>query len=287
LKYAHIDQQRGTWPIRALCRMLTVSPSGFYEWRGRGPSRQVQEDARLTARIEASFVASGRTYGSPRVWHDLREGGERCGRNRVIRLMRQAQLQGRRKRRRLPTDGRLRAPQAMAANHLQRDFTADRPNHKWVADFTYLWTGQGWLFVAVVMDLYSRRIVGWSMSDAMDGRMVVDALQMAIGQRGKPIGLLHHSDQGRQYTSDDFQTLLASQGITCSMSRRGNCWDNAAIESFFSSLKTERTSKTNYLARDEARTDVFDYIERFYNRQRKHSTLNYTTPVQFENRALG
>lgn len=286
MKYAHIAQQRGTWSVRALCRTLSVSPSGFYEWWGRGPSRHAEEDARLTKRIEESFVRSGRTYGSPRVWRDLRDAGERCGRHRVVRLMRDAQLQARRKRR-APMDGRLRAVLPTHADHLQRDFTADRPNHKWVADFTYLGTRQGWLYVAVVMDLYSRRIVGWSMSDIRDGQLVGQALRMAIGQRGDPVGVIHHSDQGRQYTCDDFQRLLADQGMTCSMSRRGNCWDNAVVESFFSSMKTERTSKTSYRSHDDARADVFDYIERFYNRQRKHSTLGYSSPVEFEQQAVG
>ena len=286
MKYAYIARQRGVWPTRTMCRMLDISASGFYEWFGRGPSARSLEDARLARRIRESFDLSDRTYGSPRVWHDLRASGERCGQNRVARLMQQAQLQARRKRRRLPADAAARIEHYIAPNHLQRTFEADAPNRKWVADFTYIWTAEGWLFVAAVMDLYSRRIVGWSMSDTMHAKMVADALIMALWRRGKPTELMHHSDQGSQYTSEDFQTLLKDQGITCSMSRRGDCWDNAAMESFFSSLKTERTARKIYRCRDDARTDVFDYIERFYNQQRKHSTLNFVSPVQFEQASM-
>lgn len=287
MKYAWIVGQRGTWPTRVMCRLLSVSHSGFYEWLGRAPSARSLEDARLTKSIRQSFTLSDHTYGSPRVWHDLRAAGERCGKNRVARLMRVAQLQARPKRRRLPSDGSKRIEHNIAENRLQREFTAHAANKKWVADFTYVWTAEGWLYVAVVMDLYSRRIVGWSMSDTMHATMVTDALLMALWRRGKPSELMHHSDQGSQYTSEDFQSLLKAQGITCSMSRRGDCWDNAAMESFFSSLKTERLSRKTYRTRDEVRADVFDYVERFYNRQRRHSTLNYISPVQFEQRLMG
>jgi putative transposase len=265
-----------------MCRVMAVSHSGFYEWMGRAPSQRSQDDARLTRLIRESFELSDRTYGSPRVWHDLRALGESCGLNRVTRLMHQAQLQARRKRRRLPADNVSRLENHIAPNHLQRDFQADGPNQKWAADFTYIWTAEGWLYAAAVMDLYSRRVVGWSMSDTMQAKMVSDALLMALWRRGKPSALMHHSDQGSQYTSDEFQQLLKAQGITCSMSRRGECWDNAAMESFFSSLKTERTSRKVYRTREEARSDVFDYIERFYNPVRKHSKLDFLSPVQFE-----
>jgi len=287
VKYAWMARQRGTWPTRLMCRSLGVSPGGFYEWLGRAPSARSQEDARLTRSIRQSFELSDRTYGSPRVWHDLRAAGERCGKNRVARLMHVAQLQARTKRRRLPGDGSQRLQHNIAENRLQREFEVDEPNKKWVADFTYVWTAEGWLYVAAVMDLYSRRIVGWSMSDTMHAKMVTDALLMALWRRGKPSELLHHSDQGSQYTSDDFQSLLKTQGITCSMSRRGDCWDNAAMESFFSSLKTERLSRKVYRTRDDLRADVFDYVERFYNQQRRHSTLNFVSPVQFEQGLMG
>ncbi len=287
MKYAYIAKQRGVWPTRVMCRLLDVSASGFYEWLGRGPSHRSQDDARLTRSIRQSFERSDSTYGSPRVWHDLRAGGERCGRNRVARLMRVANLKARTKRRSLPGDHAERLEHNIAQNRLQREFAADAPNRKWVADFTYVWTAEGWLYVAAVMDLYSRRIVGWSMNETMHARMVTDALLMALWRRGRSSQLLLHSDQGSQYTSDEFQSLMKSEGITCSMSRRGDCWDNAAMESFFSSLKTERLSRKVYRTRDEVRADVFDYVERFYNQQRRHSTLDYVSPVQFEHGLMG
>lgn len=275
MRYGFIARHRTVWPTRAMCRVMEVSHSGFYEWLGRSPSCWQRENLRLTGRIRESFEASDRTYGSPRVWRDLHEWGEACSENRVARLMQAAGLQARRKRRRSPTDTGVRPEHSIAANMLERQFEADAPNRKWVADFTYLWTAEGWLFVAAVLDLYSRRIVGWSMSASMTAQLVGDALLMALWRRGKPDELLHHSDQGSQYTSEDFQRLLRDHGIVCSMSRRGDCWDNAAMESFFSSLKTERTSRKRYATRDEARADVFDYVERFYNPRRRHSTLGY------------
>lgn len=283
MNYAFIVRHRDVWSTRAMCRAMNVSTSGFYEWFGRPISEQSQTDARLTRSIRQSFELSDGTYGSPRVWHDLMASGEHCGINRVARLMKLANLQARRKRRRLPGDtAASRLENHIAPNHLQREFQALEPNQKWVADFTYIWTAEGWLYAAAVMDLYSRRIVGWSMSDTMQARMVSDALLMALWRRGKPAALMHHSDQGSQYTSDEFQQLLKSHNITCSLSRRGECWDNAAMESFFSTLKTERCARKIYRTREQARTDVFNYIERFYNPFRKHSKLNYLSPVQFE-----
>ncbi|MEQ0777264.1 IS3 family transposase [Paraburkholderia tropica] len=287
VKYAWIVRQRGVWPTRAMCRLLGVSHSGFYEWLGRAPGKRSQENVRLARLVRESFELSDKTYGSPRIWHDLRAAGERCGVNRVARLMQQAGLQARQRRRRMPGNSGAAAAHGIAPNYLQRQFEADAPNRKWVADFTYIWTAEGWLFVAAVMDLYSRRIVGWSMSNTMHAKMVADALLMALWRRGRPAELIHHSDQGSQYTSEDFQSLLRQQGITCSMSRRGDCWDNAAMESFFSTLKTERVNRSVYRTRDAARADVFDYIERFYNPHRRHSTLNFLSPVQFEQRMTG
>lgn len=261
---------------------MAVSHNGFCEWLGSTPSQRSQDDARLSRLIRESFELSDRTYGSPRIWHDLRAMGESCGLNRVTRLMHQVKLQARRKRRRLPTDSVARLENHIAPNHLQRNFQAVGPNQKWAAGFTYIWTGEGWLYAAAVMDLYSRRVVGWSMSDTMQAKMVSDALLVALWRRGRPSALMHHSNQNSQYTSDEFQQLLKAQGITCSMSRRGECWDNTAMESFFSSLKRERTSRKVYRTREEARSDVFDYIERFYNPVRKHSKLDFLSPVQFE-----
>ena len=282
MRYGFIARHQSIWPVRTMCRMLEVSHGGFYDWSARGPSRRSLEQARLTGLIRQSFLESDRTYGSPRVWRDVVDWGERCSEKRVARLMRAAQLRGRLKRRRRPIDEGLRPEHTIAPNVLQRQFEATAPNKKWVADFTYVWTAEGWLYVAVVLDLFSRKVVGWSMSSEMTTQLVLDALMMAIWRRGKPMELLHHSDQGSQYTSEDFQRLLSDQGITCSMSRRGDCWDNAAVESFFSTLKEERLNRKRYRTRDEGRADVFDYIERFYNPRRRHSTLGQLSPDQFE-----
>jgi putative transposase len=282
VKYGFITRHRRVWPTRTMCRVLGVSASGFYDWFERPQSKRGQANAQLLVRIRDSFAASDRTYGSPRILHDLQTAGEICSVNRVARLMQAAGIKARHKRRRLP--GQLvSAVHSVAPNLLERQFQASGPNQKWAADFTYVWTAEGWLFVAVVLDLYSRRVVGWSMQSSMTAQLVMDALLMAILRRGRPEAALHHSDQGSQYTSEDFQRLLESHGITCSMSRRGNCWDNAAMESFFSTLKTERLGRRQYRTRNELRADVFDYIERFYNPKRRHSTIGYVSPVQFEN----
>lgn len=282
MRYGFIASHRAQWPVRVMCRIMQVSASGFYEWDGRQPSQRAVDNEKLTGLIRQSFAASDCTYGSRRVWRDLREWGHCVSLNRVARLMAAAGLVARRKRRRRPGDPGEATQHTIAPNLLQRQFEADAPNRRWLADFTYIWTAEGWLYLAVVLDLFSRRVVGWSMKSEMTSQLVIDALLMAIWRRGSPKELLHHSDQGSQYTSDDFQRVLAGQGIVCSMSRRGDCWDNAAMESFFSTLKTERTSKSNYTSRDQARADVFDYIERFYNPRRRHSTLQYVSPVRFE-----
>ena len=224
--------------------------------------------------------ASDRTYGARRVWHDVLALGLSVGLRRVERLMREHALRARPRRRGLPKDQGARS--AIADNVLDRQFHADAPNQKWVADFTYIWTAEGWLFVAAVLDLFSRKVVGWSMQCNMTSQLVADALTMAVWRRGKPLALLHHSDQGSQYTSEHFQNLLRAQGITCSMSRAGEVWDNSAMGSFFSSMKTERCNRKVYRTRSQARSDVFDYIETFYNPKRRHSTLGYISPVQFE-----
>jgi putative transposase len=230
-------------------------------------------------------MTSDRTHGARRVWHDMLAEGIPCGLHRIERLMRLQALKARPRRRRLPPDPGERQVAAVAPNVLDRSFAASAPNRKWIADFTYIWTAEGWLYVAAVIDLFSRRVVGWSMSAAMTAQLVTDALLMAIWRRGKPDALLHHSDRGSQYTSDQFQRLMADHGVACSMSRSGNVWDNAAMESFFSSLKTERTARKTYRTRDQAKADVFDYIERFYNPKRRHSTIGYLSPMEFEMRA--
>ncbi len=281
MKYAFMAKHRSIWPVRWMAQALGVSASGFYEWMARPESNRAHANRIVLAHIRESFEASGRTYGSPRVWRDLRDWNVRCSENRAARLMRQAGLVARRRHKRLPFDSGHRS--VIAPNVLDRHFEAGAPNQKWVADFTYIWTSEGWLYVAVVLDLFSRMIVGWSMHKRMTADLVADAMVMAIWRR-RPTdaALLHHSDQGSQYTSEQFQRLLTDNGIQCSMSRSGNVWDNAAMESFFSSLKTERTSHKHYRWRDEARADVFDYIERFYNPQRRHSTLGYISPATYE-----
>jgi putative transposase len=284
MRFAFIAKHRHIWPVTWLCEVLDVSRSGFHAWLSRPTSTRALHDAKLVTAIETSFQASDRTYGARRIWRDVLEEGLACGLHRIERLMRINALRARPKRRGKPKDDGKRS--VIADNILDRDFEADRPNQKWLADFTYIWTAEGWLYVAVVLDLFSRRTVGWSMKADRDASLVMDALMMAVWRRGKADALLHHSDQGSQYTSEQFQRLLADNGITCSMSRAGNVWDNSAMESFFSSLKTERTARKVYRTRDQARADVFDYIERFYNPRRRHSKLGYLSPVEFEARAM-
>jgi putative transposase len=280
VKFGFMAKHRGAWPVAMMCEALGVSRSGFYAWLSRSPSQRCRDDEAMAPHVRQSFIASDRTYGARRVWFDMLELGYECGLHRIERLMRAQALRARPRRRGLPQDKGERS--VIAGNVLGREFTAAAPNQKWVADFTYIWTAQGWLYVAVVLDLYSRRIVGWSMQDSMTSQLVADALMMAVWRRGKPMAVLHHSDQGSQYTSKQFQDLLKEHGITCSMSRAGEVWDNSAMESFFSSMKTERIARKVYRSREQARADVFDYIERFYNPRRRHSTLGYVSPIQFE-----
>jgi putative transposase len=286
MRFGFMAKHRGTWPVDVLCGALGVSRSGFYAWRTRGPSRRAQTDARILVDVRRSFVLSDRTYGARRILDDVRDAGHRCGRQRIERLMRLEALRARPRRRAHPVDPGDRPTHTLAPNVLDRQFTATAPNQKWVADFTYLWTREGWLFVAVVLDLFSRRVVGWSMHPAMTTQLVTDALTMAVWRRGAMDALLHHSDRGSQYTSEAFQRLLRDLGVTCSMSRSGNVWDNAVMESFFSTLKTERTNRTQYPTRNAARADVFDYIERFYNPTRRHSTLGNVSPIAYERAAV-
>jgi putative transposase len=282
MKFGFIAKHLSVWPVAWLCEALGVSRSGFHAWLERGPSARVRTDEVLMPAIRSSFTSSARTYGARRVWRDVLETGISCGLHRIERLMRASALRARPRRRALPKDGGELSTFAIAPNVLDRQFTADRPNRKWIADFTYVWTAEGWLYVAAVIDLFSRRVVGWSMKAEMNAQLVTDALMMAIWRRGRPDALLHHSDRGSQYTSEQFQRLMADNGVDCSMSRSGNVWDNAAMESFFSSLKTERICRKAYRTRDAARADVFDYIERFYNTVRRHSTIGYLSPVEFE-----
>jgi transposase InsO family protein len=286
MRYRCIDRRRNQYPVRMMCRLLEVSRSGYYAWRVRPESQRAKTDRELTGVIRRLHAESRGVYGSPKMRDELRDEGYRCGRHKVARLMRKAGLKGCPKRRFRVTTQRDPS-HAVADNLLEQDFTAEGPNQRWASDITYISTQQGWLFLAVVMDLYSRRIVGWSMNRWMSRHLVIDALTMAIDQRQPDGVLIHHSDRGAQYTSDDFRAELEKHGIQCSMSARGNCYDNAVVESFFGLLKRERINRTRYLTRDEARADVFDYIECFYNRKRRHGRLGNISPVAFEQRAKG
>jgi len=225
MKFVFIAKHRDVWPVAWLCNALGVSRSGFHAWLNRSPSARSRSDEATGERIRASFISSDRTYGARRVWRDLLAAGIDCGLHRVERLMRLQALRARPRRRRLPKDGGDRQITNVPSNLLDRQFAAEQPNQKWIADFTYIWTAEGWLYVSAVIDLFSRRVVGWSMSAGMTAQLVADALLMAIWRRGKPNALLHHSDQGSQYSSEQFQRLMADSGIVCSMSRSGNVWD--------------------------------------------------------------
>ncbi len=267
--------------MRTMCRVLQISRSGYYASRSRPVSRQAQRRAQLRVAIRTAHAQSRRTYGSPRVQAALVATGERCSVNTVARLMREEGLQARRRRMfRVTTDSRHSRP--VAANLLNRDFTAARPNQKWVADITYIPTGEGWLYLAAELDLHSRRWVGWAMSSRLTTALVLAALRMAIEQRRPPSGLLHHSDRGSQYASRAFRDTLAAHKMVASMSRRGDAYDNAVMESCFGTLKKELVHRTRYTTRAAAQQAIFEYIEVFYNRQRRHSTLDYRSPVEYE-----
>ena len=268
-----------------MCRFLRVSRSGYYDWSQRAESVRSLRDRELKLLIRQIHLESGGVYGARKIHRELLRLGEDCGRRRVARLMREDGLKGRPKRRfRRPSNAAPEQP--FAANLLKQDFKADQRNQRWASDITQLWTRQGWLYLAVVMDLYSRRIIGWAMDRRVGRQLPVDALTMALGYRQPEGSLLHHSDRGPQYTSDDFRDVLKEHSIECSMSARGSCYDNAVVESFFSLLKRERVRGQTYKTREEAMADIFDYIERFYNRIRSHTYLGYLSPVQYENQPV-
>ncbi len=278
-----IEEHRQEFDITLMCRLLAVSRSGYYAWRQRQPSAREMADVQLLAEIKKIFATSGQTYGSPRIHIELRATGIRCSRKRVERLMRENGLQvvQKRKRRVVTTDSDHDFP--VAPNLLDRDFTAENPNEKWVTDISYIRTDTGWLYLAVVMDLFSRAIVGWAMRPDLSQALVLSALRMAIADRQPPAGLLHHSDRGSQYCAHAYRQLQTEHKMVISMSRKGNCHDNAAMESFFATLKKELVERRHYRNQAEARRDIFSYIEGFYNRRRRHSTLGYVSPIAFEN----
>lgn len=284
MNYQQIAAREREFPVASQCEVLGVSRSGYYDWKSRPESGHSRRDRELVEKIRQSHERSEQTYGSPRVHADLQEDGVCCSKKRVARLMRENKLVSvHKKKYRATTNSNHNLP--VADNVLNRDFVADEPNKKWVGDITYIATREGWLYLAVVMDLFSRKIIGWSMSDALRKDLATDALQMAQLRRGVSPKLFH-SDQGVQYASGSFQTMLEKDKVIASMSRRGNCWDNAVAESFFHSLKVERVNRKSYASRAQARTDIFDYIERFYNRQRRHSSLCLVSPANFEEARL-
>jgi transposase InsO family protein len=279
MRFRFVAAERASFPVRLLCQVVGAAASGFYAWLRRGPARREGADRGLGARVEAVFAASRGTYGSPRVHAELRAQGVRVGRNRVARLMREGGLSAT-VRRRAPRTTNSRHGHPVAPNLLGRRFAADRPDAVWLADISYLPTGEGWLYLAAIKDMATREIVGWSMADSLRADLACDALLMAIRRRRPPRGLLHHSDRGVQYASEPYQAILARHGFRCSMSRRGNCLDNAPMESFFGSLKTELVHRTAFPTRKAARRAVFEYVEAFYNSRRRHSALGFLTPAR-------
>ena len=288
MRYACIARHRGEYPVRLMCRVLAVSPSGFYAAQRRRPSARAQRDQALRLQVRAVHKKSRRTYGAPRVHAELRTQGEPVARKRVARLMREDGLVGRRPRRRVRTTDSQHA-QPVAPNVLQRRFKVDQVpglDRVWVSDLTYVPTREGWLFLAVVLELASRRVVGWAMRETLDADLALAALRMALADRRPTPGLLHHSDRGSQYACGEYRTLLAAHGIVASMSKRGDCWDNAVAESFFATLEIELILEADWPTRAAARQAIFAYIETWYNRERRHSSLGYRSPVEYERDVL-
>lgn len=279
MKYRFVDEQRRDHAVSILCRVLGVSTSGYYAWRDRPESARAVRDRWLTVEIRAAFAKSHRTYGSPRIYRELHERFG-CGENRIARLMRLDGIRARRKTRFKGTTDSQHAL-AVAPNRLP-DVVVTRPNQVWVTDVTYIGTRQGWVYLAVVMDLYPRRIVGWAVRPRLTRELVLDALREAIAQRRPAPGLIHHSDRGSQYASAEYREVLQQHGMIASMSGKGHCYDNAAMESCFATLKIEWVYRQDYRTREEVPINLFEYIEIFYNRRRKHSALGYQSPVEFE-----
>lgn len=281
MKYAWIDPQRRHYPLLVLCEVLSVSLNGYRAWkRGGTPERQRLSDGQLLALIRTIHAEVKGAYGSPRMTEEIRSRGVPASKARVERVMRENHIRARHKRRyRVTTDSKHKLP--VAANLLNREFTPTAPNQVFSSDITYIWTDEGWLYLAVVLDLFNREIVGWSIRPRMTVEIVTEALTMAWFRRRPKAGAIHHSDRGSQYASHDYQRKLADYGMRCSMSRKGNCWDNAPTESFFNSLKNERVHATRYRTHQDATSDLFEYIEVFYNRSRRHSSLGFVSPVQF------
>ena len=283
MKFEFIQAHQDQFPVHRMCSVLEVSASGYYAWQARPLSGRAQANRKLVTEIRDIHAQSRQTYGSPRVYAELMARGFSASKNRVARLMRKENIHSRRtKKRKVTTDSRHSYP--IAPNLLQRDFQAASPNEKWLGDITFIPTGEGWLYLAAILDLFSRKVIGWAMDETLESVLVEQAFQMAVQNRKLVEGLLHHTDRGSQYASGSYQNLLTAFDIQVSMSRTGDCFDNAPMESFFSTLKCEQVHLQNYSTRAEARTDIFAYIEGFYNRTRRHSSLGYLSPEEFERR---
>ncbi len=283
MRFAFIEAEKALYPVLVLCRVMQVGRSGFYAWLRRAPSARTQADAVLQGQIDRAFLGSRGTYGSPRIRAQLNAEGVQVSKRRVARLMRRRGLCGLRKARfTRTTDSRHKLP--IAPNLLARNFTATAPNAVWVSDVTFIWTLQGWLYLAALLDLYSRRVVGWAMSAHNDQALVLQALNMALCRRRPPQGLIHHSDRGSVYCGTAYLAMLKAHGIKPSMSRKGDCWDNAVAESFFGTLKQELLFRRQLEPRRTAQTAIFEFLEAYYNRKRRHSTLGFLSPVDFEER---
>ena len=284
MSFAFIDAEKATFPISRMCRTLGVSQSGFFAWRDRPASLRQRQDMVHLAHIRAVFALSNGTYGSPRMHRDLVDEGHRIGRHRTARLMRENGLVARQKRRfKRTTDSEHAWP--VAPNLLAQDFEAEQPDRKWGADISYIWTSQGWLYLAIVLDLHSRRVVGWATSDRLKRSLAVEALRRAITNRDPAPGLVHHSDRGSQYCSVDYQAELRKRGLQISMSGKGNCYDNAMVETFFKTIKSELIWPVAWQTRQQAENAIARYIDGFYNPVRRHSSLGFLSPIAFERRA--
>lgn len=284
MRFQLIDEAKKDFPVQRLCKVLDVSPSGYFAWKNRPASRRQREDLVLLAHVRSAFSLSHETYGSPRMTHEVREQGLMAGRRRVARLMREnglRALQPRRSQR--TTDSQHAFP--VAPNRLDQDFTTAAPNEKWGTDLSYIWTREGWLYLAVVIDLYARRVVGWAAGDRLHKELALIALRRALIMRRPAAGLLHHSDRGSQYCSNEYQAELRRHGIVISMSGKGNCYDNAMVETFFKTLKSELVWRTVFQTRAEATKALARYIDGFYNPCRRHSALGFVSPIQFEKRS--
>jgi putative transposase len=283
MRYRAIQESDRRYPVRLMCRALAVSPAGYYAWRDRAESGRAMQNRTRLSLIRMIHQESRETYGSPRIWDALCKQGQDVGKHRVVRLMRQAGLRAKTVRKwRATTQLNHRLP--VAENILNGQFAVAQPNRVWAGDITYIWTAEGWLYLAVLLDLYSHAVIGWAMGQRLTEELAEHALLMALTARQPRAGLLSHSDRGSQYAATRYQHLLTTHGITPSMSRKGNCWDNACVESFFETLKRELVYHRNFATRDEATQDIFEYIEVFYNRKRRHSTLGYDSPAEFEAR---